>query len=227
MENKAEVRKILIIAPHPDDEVLGCGGVMKRFAVEGSDVYILIVTRGTPKKYSDERIAKGRDQALQAHSLLGVKETFFFDYPAPELDLISVAAISDSISQLISKLGITTLFIPHRGDIHIDHSVVFDAALVAARPIGNYTIKSIYAYETLSETEWAAPFSDDAFIPNHFVNIEHYFQYKLDAMSCYSGQVRTFPNPRSLETIEALAKFRGATVGFKRAEAFMTIRTIE
>ena len=119
------------------------------------------------------------------------------------------------------------LFIPHQGDIHIDHTVVFKASLVAARPVGNYSVKSIYAYETLSETEWAAPFCSETFIPNHFVNIEPYINKKLEAMSCFSGQIRNFPNPRSLEGIEALAKFRGATVGFDRAEAFMTIRTVE
>ena len=108
-----------------------------------------------------------------------------------------------------------------------DHAAVFNAALVAARPINNCSIKKILAYETLSETEWAAPFSDDAFIPNHFVNITNEFIIKSEAMSCFKSQLRHFPNPRSLETIEALAKYRGATVAFDRAEAFMLIRNIE
>jgi LmbE family N-acetylglucosaminyl deacetylase len=219
-------KNFLIVAPHPDDEVLGCGGIIKRYSEEGNNVFILIVTRGTARLFSDERIIKGRSQALQAHALLGVKETFFFDYPAPELDLVSQAKISESISELINKLGIERLFIPHRGDIHHDHYIVFNAALVSARPFGNYTVKAVYSYETLSETEWAAPFPDDTFIPDHFINIEKYLSYKLKAMACYSGQIRSFPNPRSLEVIEALAKVRGSTVGFKMAEAFMTIRTI-
>ena len=219
--------RTLIIAPHPDDEVLGCGGIMKRYNEEKHSVYVLIVTRGTPSKYSDERIAWGREQALKAHSLLGVKETYFFDYPAPELDTVPVSVIADSIAELIGKLKIDRLFIPHRGDIHLDHQIVFNAALVAARPVGDYSVRSIYAYETLSETEWAPPYGDDAFIPDHFVNIEPFFKFKLDAMSCYSGQLRSFPNPRSLEALDALSRFRGATVGFQRAEAFMTIRTIE
>lgn len=227
MKKNKSAKKNLVIAPHPDDEVLGCGGIIKRYAQEGQDVYVLIVTRGTARMYSDERIAKGRNQALQAHALLGVKETFFLNYPAPELDMISLAAISDSIAELISNLEIQVLYIPHRGDIHHDHKIVFNAALVAARPVGNNPVKAIYAYETLSETEWAAPFGDDVFIPDHFINIGQYIQYKLDAMSCYTGQIRAFPNPRSLEAIDALAKFRGSTVGFARAEAFMTIRTIE
>ncbi|MDD2798962.1 MAG: PIG-L family deacetylase [Bacteroidales bacterium] len=221
------MKNILIIAPHPDDEVLGCGGVMDKYAKEGKSVYALIMTRGDAKLYSDERIAKGRAQAKESHAVLGVKETFFFDYPAPNLDITSRAEMSVAISGLIKKLSIDTLFIPHRGDIHHDHYAVFNAAIVAGRPVGDYTVKRIYAYETLSETEWAAPFGDDAFIPTHFINIEDNLSAKLKAMECYSGQLRVFPNPRSLETLEALAKFRGATVGFQRAEAFMVIRTIE
>ena len=219
--------RTLIIAPHPDDEVLGCGGIIKRYHEEQQHVYVLIVTRGTARKYSDERIAWGREQALKAHSLLGVKETFFFDFPAPELDTISQSEISDAISGLINKLKIEVLFIPHRGDIHHDHRIVFNASIVSARPVGKYYVKDIYSYETLSETEWAAPFSDDAFIPNYFVNIENHISYKLDAMSSYAGQLREFPNPRSLECIKALASFRGATVGYKYAEAFMIIRSIQ
>lgn len=220
------MKNILIIAPHPDDEVLGCGGMMKKFSEEGHHIFVLIATRGTPSKYSDDRIAKGRLDALNAHAILGVKETFFFEYHAPELDLVSLSDISESIYNLIKKLNIEVLFIPHRGDIHNDHRVIFNASLVAARPVGNYTVKSIYCYETLSETEWAPPFGDDAFIPNYFVNIANYLDFKLRAMACYSGQLREFPNPRSLNALEALSQFRGSTVSLYRAEAFMIIRSI-
>jgi LmbE family N-acetylglucosaminyl deacetylase len=219
-------KKILIIAPHPDDEILGCGGIMKKFACVGDEVYVLVVTRGTPKMYSDDRIDNVRREAIKAHQILGVSETRFFDFHAPELDITSNAAISIKISALLAEWQISDLYLPHRGDIHHDHGVVFNASLVAARPVGNYTVKNIYCYETLSETEWAPPFGNDAFIPNHFINIEMEMESKLEAMRCFKSQVRPFPSTRSLETIEALAKFRGATVGFKRAEAFMTIRTI-
>jgi len=219
-------KKILIIAPHPDDEILGCGGIMKKFACVGDEVYVLVVTRGTPKMYSDDRIDNVRREAIKAHQILGVSETRFFDFHAPELDITSNAAISIKISALLAEWQISDLYLPHRGDIHHDHGVVFNASLVAARPVGNYTVKNIYCYETLSETEWAPPFGNDAFIPNHFINIEMEMESKLEAMQCFKSQVRPFPSTRSLETIEALAKFRGATVGFKRAEAFMTIRTI-
>ena len=165
-------------------------------------------------------------EALAAHTFLGVSETFFFDYPAPELDTVPIADLSRDFARIINENKIDVLFLPHRGDIHNDHKVVFNAGLVAARPVGSYTVKEIYCYETLSETEWAAPFADDAFIPNYFINIESSFDAKMQAMSFFKSQLREFPNPRSLETIETLAKFRGATVGLKRAEAFMIIRQI-
>ena len=220
------MKKILIVAPHPDDEVLGAGGLIKKYSEDGKEVFVLVVTRGTPKYYADYKIQNVRKEALEAHKILGVKQTIFLDFHAPELDITSNAEISRAISKYISEWKITDLFIPHRGDIHNDHRKVFEESLVAARPVGDYTVKSIYAYETLSETEWAAPFSDDAFIPNHFVNISDSMEDKLEAMKCFKSQIRDFPSTRSLETIESLAKFRGATVGFNRAEAFMTIRTI-
>ena len=217
----------LFIAPHPDDEVLGCGGLIRNLANKGKQVYVLIMSRGIPKLYSDEKVNNVRNEARSAHQILGVTETFFYDYHAPELDTYPVAEISRDIAAVISKYKINDLYLPHRGDIHNDHSIVFMAGLVAARPVGNYSVKNIFCYETLSETEWAPPFGDDVFIPNHFVDITAEMSFKLEAMKCFKSQLKEFPNPRSLETIEALAKFRGTTVGFHRAEAFMVIRQIK
>lgn len=221
------MKNILVIAPHPDDEVLGCGGIMKKYAEAGDQMYVLVISRGTSKLYSDERIDNVRKEARNAHHILGVKETIFLDFPAPELDTVSISEISKAIADVIKKFNIQIVFLPHRGDIHHDHTIVFNAGLVASRPVEQYSVKEIYCYETLSETEWAAPFGDDAFIPNHFVNVTSQFEVKLKAMECFKSQIRPFPNPRSLEAIEALAKFRGATVGFDRAEAFMQIRNIK
>lgn len=220
-------KNILIIAPHPDDEILGCGGVIAKYSSAGSRVYVLVVTRGTHKLYSAERIENVRQEALRAHALLGVKETVFLNFPAPELDIISLAEISREIADVIKRFSISDLYVPHRGDIHGDHRVVYNACLVAARPVGIYTVKSIYAYETVSETEWAPPFGDDAFIPAKFVDVSAFFDKKLEAMRCFISQLKPFPNPRSLETLTALSKFRGSTVGFSHAEAFMIIRLVE
>lgn len=218
---------ILIVAPHPDDEVLGCGGILKKYSARGAGVFVLIITRGKPEKYSDDKIKKVRSEALTAHKILGVTETRFLDFPAPDLDRVSLADISEAIFSIITEFKIDTLFLPHRGDIHHDHNIVFKAGLVASRPVNEYSVKRIYSYETLSETEWAAPYCDEAFIPTYFVDISQEIDDKMKAFSSFKSQIRSFPSSRSLENIEALSKFRGATVGIERAEAFMVIRIIE
>ena len=170
-------KNILVIAPHPDDEVLGCGGIIRKFANEGNQVFVLIATRGSSKLFDQTKVENVRKEALEAHEFLGVSNTFFLDYPAPELDTVPIADLSRDFARIISENNIEVLFLPHRGDIHNDHKAVFNAGLVAARPVGNYSVKEIYCYETLSETEWAAPFASDVFIPNFFVGKSHLVCY--------------------------------------------------
>ena len=180
-----------------------------------------------PIKYTIEKRDNIRMEAKNAGYLLGIEEVLFADIPAIILDQYPAYKVTDVISNWIAKFQIDTVYVPHRGDIHNDHKVIFDAGMVASRPVGNYHVHEIFAYETLSETEWAHPFPNDAFIPNYFEKLSNEdFDLKLKAMSCYKSQLRPFPNSRSLETIEALAKFRGSTVSVKRAEAFMLLRKI-
>jgi LmbE family N-acetylglucosaminyl deacetylase len=226
-KNIVMIKNILVIAPHPDDEVLGCGGTIKKLSSQNKNVYVLVVTRGKEGVYPEEKIRNVRKEALTAHHLLGVKETNFLDFPAPELDLISVSELASAMAKVIRESKVDTVYLPHQGDIHHDHKAVFNAGLVATRPNKKNPVKHIYTYETLSETEWAAPLNDDAFIPTRFVNITEFFTAKLEALKCYKSQLRDFPDPRSLKSIEALANIRGSTVGFTYAEAFMTIRIIE
>lgn len=223
------MRNVLIVAPHCDDEILGCGGIMAKFAQNGDQVYVAIVTNGhlgAPELFSAEGTKKVRSEALQAHQILGVKETFFLDFPAPRLDSIPAYQLSLALSKIVQEKAIEVMYLPHRGDIHKDHRITYEAALVAARPINNCTVKKVLAYETLSETEWAPPFGDDAFIPTVFENIEGFLDQKLVAFKCFSTQIKEFPHPRSLKTIEILSNYRGATVGVSQAEAFMLIREI-
>ena len=218
---------ILVVAPHPDDEILGCGGTIKKMISQNKKVCVLIISRGKKGMFSEERINNVRMEALKAHRILGITGTEFLDFPAPELDLISVSELSFAISEVIAKVRPDTIFLPHRGDLHHDHKAVFNAGLVSARPQKFGFVKRLFSYETLSETDWAAPFGDDVFIPDFYVNITEVFNAKLEAMKCYKSQLKDFPNPRSLKAIEALANLRGSTVGFEYAEAFMTIRVIE
>lgn len=217
---------ILIIAPHADDEILGCGGIMAKYIAEGHQVKVLIMTKAIASLFPEALMSQIRNEARNSHRYLGVSETIFCDFPAPMLDQTASYKMSMEIAKLITKFKPERVYIPHRGDIHKDHKMVFEAALVAMRPINNCPVKEIYAYETLSETEWAAPFGDDAFIPNVFTDISEYIEAKKDAMKCFESQLKDFPHSRSLEVIEALAKYRGATIGKPAAEAFMLIRKI-
>lgn len=223
-------KNILVVAPHADDEILGCGATIYKMVQEGHNVYVLIMTNASksdPNIFSEKGIQCVRTEALEAHRLLGVRQTFFFDFPAPALDQYPGYIMSREVSKCISENQIDTVFIPHRGDIHKDHRMVFDSVLVACRPVGDYTVKRVYTYETLSETEWAAPYADDAFIPTVFIPCsQDGIKMKLRAMECYQSQLRRFPSSRSLEALEALAKYRGATISVERAEAFMLIRSI-
>ena len=223
------MKKILIIAPHPDDEILGCGGTIAKYISQGKELYVAIVTnghKGAPELFSKEGTDKVRLEAKQSHKYLGIKETFFLDFPVLKLASEPSYKLSMAIGSIIKKLNIDTLFIPHRGDIHEDHRITFESALVAARPIDGNPVKRIYAYETLSETEWAAPFGDDAFIPTVFENITEYIDIKKESFKFFTTQVKEYPHPRSLKIVEALSNIRGATVGVNNAEAFMLIREI-
>ena len=224
------MNNILVVAPHPDDEVLGVGGTIKKKVNQGHNVYVAIVTNATksdPVKYTEDKLFNVRNEAMRACDQLGVQKVFFEDFPAPALDQYPGHLMAEALSKIIKETKAEILFVPFRGDIHNDHKAVFDACMVAARPVGNFSVKSIYAYETMSETEWAYPFAGESFVPNRYESLTHAeFNAKLQAMECYKSQVRSFPNPRSIEALESLAKYRGSTVSVERAEAFMVIREI-
>ena len=218
---------VLVIAPHPDDEVLGCGGTMCRHVASGDRVTVLVATRGAPELYTDEAVAKTRAEARAAHGVLGVSETRFLEFPAPALDTVPRYQIASALADIIRELDVQVLYLPHHGDIHSDHGHLYHAALVAARPLAECPVRRILSYETISETEWAPPRPDTAFIPTVFIDISEYLDTKLQAMSCFETQVHPPPSARSLRTIEALAHFRGATIARDAAESFMLLREID
>lgn len=225
------MKNILVIAPHADDEVLGCGATMAKLAKQGHHVYVLIATNasvGAPELFGPEIIRQVRSEAIAAHKLLGVEDTSFLEFPAPALDQYPGYKMANEIAAVIRKYKADVVFVPHRGDCHIDHKIVHECTMVACRPLANSTVKEVYAYETLSETEWGEPVAADFFVPTKYVTFsEEEFEVKLKAMSCFKSQLYAFPASRSLEAIEALAKYRGATVSKMRAESFEVLREID
>ena len=215
--------RVLIFAPHNDDEVLGAGGTIAKLADQGNEVFVCEVTTWKENPDGFEGIRK---QAVQAHDILGVKETFFLDFPVVFLKETPTKEKNKKFFDIVREVKPEIAFIPHMGDIHVDHAETAAAAMVALRPIPNPQLKAIYAYETLSETEWNIPNTTNVFIPNVWSDITGTFWKKIEAMKCFTTQIRAFPHPRSLEAIEALARLRASTVGVQYAEAFSIIRSI-
>lgn len=217
---------VLVVATHADDEVLGCGGVMARHADQGDAVYVLVVTRGIPEIFPPEHVEEIFRELRVAHQMLGGSGIHFLDFPAPRLDVVPGHALADAIRGVIVKLQAEVVYAPYQGDIHGDHQAVFQATLVASRPINHCPVRRLLCYETLSETDWASPFGNNTFAPTVFVDITDYLERKLRAMACYRTQVKMPPHSRSLQSIEALARVRGGTVSLQAAEAFMLVREI-
>jgi LmbE family N-acetylglucosaminyl deacetylase len=214
--------KILVFAPHNDDEILGVGGTIAKFSQQGDKVYVCEITSVEDKAVADMI----QQEALQAHKIIGVKQTLFLGLPVVGLKETPTIDLNAELSKVVQNIQPEIAFIPHKGDMHIDHSVVARGAMVALRPVNNPQLKAIYAYETLSETEWNIPSIDNAFIPNVWSDITKTINLKLQAMNCYKSQIKEFPHPRSLEGIEALSKMRGSTICVRHAESFMLIRNV-
>ena len=217
---------VLVIAPHADDEILGVGATMAKHIDNGDKVFICVATRGVKPLFEDAFMENLRNETISAHKLLGATETFFLEFPSVMLEQIHRHEINSRISDIVQKIKPDIVYLPHFGDMQKDHQIIAEASMVAVRPKYPHSIKEVYSYETLSETEWNNPHSSNAFMPNAYNDISEYIDKKLQIMKCFKSQLSNFPNPRSLEAIEALAKYRGSTINAEAAEAFMLIRKI-
>lgn len=218
--------KVLVVAPHADDEVLGVGGTIAKYIDEGNEVCVCVITTGHPSMFRQEVLDKLRNEAIESHKFLGVNQTYFLDLPAVMLSEVPKHEVNQKINGVIDEVQPDVVFIPHFGDMHLDHYIVSQASMVGVRPIKNHRILEVYSYETLSETEWNIPHVTNAFIPNTYIDITDYLDKKKIAMEHFTTQLTEFPHPRSIEAIESLAKLRGSTIGVKAAEAFCLVRRI-
>ncbi len=217
---------ILVIAPHPDDEVLGCGGTIARFAGGGHEVTVAIVTRGTPL-FPAAQVRQVRAEARRASRSLGVRSLRFLNLPVTTLHLIPEHKLNTAFCRLVNETRPDIAFLPFAGDRHEDHRQIFDAAMVAMRPDGRRPlVKRICCYETVSETHWTAPGIEPPFEPNWYVDVSATLAAKLAAMKLYKSQLAESIPARSLQAIESLARFRGSVVGLEAAEAFWLVREV-
>ena len=231
---------VLIIAAHPDDEILGMGGTIAKHTSQHDNVTIIYMATGItarrepadyeiksiPKKIQEkwqQEIEKLQQDARKSAKLLKVKTVKFFDFPDNEMDGIHLLKVVKVIEKEIKIAKPDRIYTNHYSDLNVDHKVVYNATLTACRPSG-YPVKEILSFEVLSSTEWSYPYN---FNPNYFINIEKYIEKKINAMELFVNEIRKFPHPRSSKNIKYVAGRWGSVSGFKAAEAFEIIRKIE
>ena len=223
---------IFVIAAHPDDEVLGCGGTIARLAGEGHDVYVAILGEGIISRYDKREqtyqgiIKELKDRSRQVSKLLGVKELCFHDLPDNRFDTVPLLDIIKTVEDMINRFHPQIVYTHHGGDLNIDHTITHRAVMTATRPVANCPVREIYAFEVPSSTEWAFAQFKPSFQPNVFMDISATLETKIQAMQIYESEVRPFPHPRSIEALQDVAKRWGSTVGVNAAEAFEIVRSI-
>lgn len=224
---------ILVIAAHPDDEVLGCGGTIARLSREGREVYVGILGEGVTSRY-DQREQADRKlvEALHARSrqvarLLGARDVFLHNLPDNRFDTVPLLDMVKLIEAWIEQLRPNTIYTQHGGDLNVDHAAVYRATLTATRPTDGHPVRELYAYEVPSSTEWAFGQLAPAFQPNVFVDITATLELKVQAMRLYDDEIRPFPHPRSPEALEAIARRWGSVSGLGAAEAFQSVRIVK
>lgn len=217
-------KKITVIAPHPDDEILGAGGTIARFLNMGAEVSILFVSGHLPPVYHQNSFDVTQAEAKKAMEVLGVSDFEFLKIPATMIHEIPIADLNNKINDFLKSRNPDFVLIPFP-DRHIDHRVIFDSALVACRPVRTNFPRIVLAYETLSETHWNAPGIEPSFTPEFYVDISSYIENKKLALNQYTSQLEESPS-RSIEACVALAKFRGSQNGCSYAEAFKVIRIV-
>lgn len=223
--------RILIIAAHPDDEILGCGGTAARLAREGHDVYTAILGEGVTsrddvrqREKRETELAELKQQVRDANKVIGVRETFTYDFPDNRFDSVPLLDIVKVVEELKTRLKPGVIFTHYEKDLNVDHRVTYRAVLTATRPMKGETVKEIYSFEVLSSTEWEYPRS---FSPDCFYDISDTIDAKIKAMEKYPSELREYPHPRSLKGIRLNAEHWGMKTGLPFAEAFQLVRMVK
>lgn len=223
------MQKVLVIAAHPDDEILGVGATVKRLVSEGAEVRALIMAEGitsraeTREEADSDELKNLHNDAKKAAQIIGYKSIDFCDFPDNRMDSVDLLDIIKAVSKYIENYTPDTVFTHHHGDLNIDHRLTCEAVLTACRPVNNYCVKRIYAFETPSSTEWDYNYTQ-SFKPNFYVDVSNTFEDKIKGMACYKSEIANHPHPRSEKALRALGEYRGSNVGVQMAEAFEVLR---
>lgn len=226
------MRNALVIAAHPDDEVLGAGAAVRRFISEGAAANAIILGEGlTSRKGKPADTAQSEIEDLHhctrnAAKMIGYTQVEFFNFPDNRFDSVDLLEIIKVVAACVEKYRPDTIFTQHYGDLNIDHARTFQAVLTACRPVQDCCVQEIYCFETPSSTEWNFQYGGASFKPNFFVDVSDTIEQKLEAMSCYTTETAPFPHPRSSEALRAIARRWGSVAGCAYAEAFELIRSV-
>lgn len=227
------INSVLVIAAHPDDELLGCGGTIRKLARAGRVVNVIILAEGLTSRDA-ERDRAGRQAeldslaatAVAANKRLGVKAVEVLNFPDNRMDSVDRLDVTKVVEAAISKYQPSTVFTHHPGDLNVDHRRVFDGVAAACRPLPNAIVRELYMFEVASSTEWQPSAAGRPFLPQFFVDISRELPEKLEALTMYETEMRPWPHPRSIKAVEHLARWRGATISVEAAEAFQVGRII-
>ncbi|KYK25261.1 GlcNAc-PI de-N-acetylase [Euryarchaeota archaeon SM23-78] len=220
--------RILVVSAHPDDEVLGVGGTIRKKVNQGNEAYCIIAAEGITSrntKESAKELKKLHEQTLKASKIIGYKKVFFLNLPDNRMDSINLLDIIKKIEEIIEKIKPQIVYTHDLSDLNIDHRICFKAVMVATRPTNGCCVNEIYTFETLSSTEWQAK-TNKIFQPNTYEDISNEIESKINALKEYKGEIRNYPHPRSERGVRILAKYRGLESGLENAEAFCLIRRI-
>ena len=226
------MKKVLVIAAHPDDEVMGLGGTIAKLSAQGVECHLLIVTDGSSSQYrgSDhlgEIIEAKKIETKNCADTLGFRSIHYGELPDMKLDTTPHVVINQVIERVIDEVQPDTVYTHFWGDVNRDHQEVYKSTLVAVRPVMGQVVKELYSYRVPSSTEWTPNKADTMFMPNYFVNIEKYAEQKYKAFACYSTELREYPHPRSVQYLRETDKAVGIRVGLLAAEEFVLLRKLD